>query len=78
MAVLILCCCMQAFSSCGEWELLPHCGAQASHCGDLTQSMWNFPRPGIEPISLGLAGGFLPTVPPGKSQGCLYWPFTEN
>ena len=33
VAVLILCCCMQAFSSCGEWELLPHCGAQASHCG---------------------------------------------
>ena len=30
--------------------------------------MWNFPRPGIEPISFGLAGGFLSTVPPAKSN----------
>ena len=26
------CCCMRAFSSCGEWGLLYSCGAQASHC----------------------------------------------
>ena len=30
--------------------------------------MWNLPRSGIEPTSPALAGGFLPTVPPGKSQ----------
>ena len=30
--------------------------------------MWDLPRPGIEPVSPALAGGFLTTVPPGKSQ----------
>ena len=30
--------------------------------------MWDLPGPGIEPMSPALAGGFLPTAPPGKSQ----------
>ena len=30
--------------------------------------MWSLPRPGIEPISPALAGGFLTTGPPGKSR----------
>ena len=30
--------------------------------------MWNPPRPGTEPTSPALAGGFLPTVPQGKSN----------
>ena len=30
--------------------------------------MWDLPGPGIEPVSPALAGGFLTTVPPGKSQ----------
>ena len=29
--------------------------------------MWDLPRPGIEPVSPALAGGFLSTAPPGKS-----------
>ena len=29
---LYLCCCMWAFSSCREWEILSSCGAWASHC----------------------------------------------
>ena len=29
--------------------------------------MWNLPRPGMGPMSPVLAGGFLPTVTPGKS-----------
>ena len=29
--------------------------------------MWDLPGPGIEPMSSGLAGGFLTTEPPGKS-----------
>ena len=29
--------------------------------------MWDLPGPGIEPMSPALAGGFLTTVPPGKS-----------
>ena len=31
--------------------------------------MWDLPRPGLEPVSPALAGGFLTTAPPGKS-GC--------
>ena len=30
--------------------------------------MWDLPGPGIEPVSPALAGGFLTTAPPGKSQ----------
>ena len=29
--------------------------------------MWDLPGPGLEPVSPALAGGFLTTVPPGKS-----------
>ena len=32
-----------------------------------THSTWNLPRPGIKPASPTLAGGFLLTVPLGKS-----------
>ena len=39
-------------------------GAQAYR---LFLGMWTPPGPGIETISPALAGGFLPTVPPGKS-----------
>ena len=28
--------------------------------------MWDIPRPGLEPMSPALAGGFLTTAPPGK------------
>ena len=35
--------------------------------------MWDLPRPGLEPRSLALAGGFLTTVPPGKSQDAGVW-----
>ena len=44
-----------SLSSCGAWALLPH-------------SMWDLPRPGIEPVSLVLTGRVLTTGPPGKSQ----------
>ena len=40
------------------------CGARAW----LLRGMWNLPGSGIEPVSPALAGGFLSTVPPGKSQ----------
>ena len=33
----------------------------------LPLGMWNLPRPGIEPVSLGLEGGFLTTGLPGKA-----------
>ena len=33
MAALGLRCCVQAFSSCGEWGATLRCGVWASHCG---------------------------------------------
>ena len=55
------------FSSCGSRALerrLSSCGAWAQ----LLHGMWEFPRPGLEPMSPALAGGFLTTAPPGKSS----------
>ena len=54
-------------SSCGSWALehrLSSCGARAS----LLHGMWDLLGPGIEPVSPALVGGFLTTVPPGKSK----------
>ena len=42
---------------------LSSCGARAL----LLHGMWDLPRPGLEPVSPALAGGFLTTVPLGKS-----------
>ena len=59
-----------AFSS-GGWRALERrlssCGARAQ----LLRGMWDFPRPGLEPISPALAGRFLTTAPPGKSTVCI-------
>ena len=54
------------FSSCGSRALerrLSSCGARAQ----LLRGMWDLPGPGLEPVSPALAGGFLTTMPPGKS-----------
>ena len=53
------------FCSCGSRALehrLSSCGAWAS----LLNGMWDLPRPGLEPVSPALAGGFLTTAPPGE------------
>ena len=53
-------------SSCGSQALesrLSSCGAWAQ----LLCSMWYLPGPGLEPMSLALAGRFLTTAPPEKS-----------
>ena len=58
--------------SCGSWALEPKlssCGAWAQ----LLRGMWNFPGPGLEPVSPALAGGFLTTVPPGEAPPCVYF-----
>ena len=34
--------------------------------------MWDLPRPGLEPVFPALAGRFLTTAPPGKSQRCFF------
>ena len=55
----------RGLSSCGSWALerrLSSYGTRAS----LLRGMWDLPRPGLEPMSPGLAGGFLTTAPPGK------------
>ena len=36
------------------------------HTGLVAPQMWDFPGPGLEPVSPALAGGFLATAPPGK------------
>ena len=55
-------------SRCRPWVLghgfkLSDCGTQAQ----LPRGSWNPPRPGTEPMSPSLAGGFLTTGPPGES-----------
>ena len=53
-------------SSCGSQALehgISNYGARAQ----LLRGTWDPPRPGIEPMSLALAGGFLSIVSPGKS-----------
>ena len=68
------------FGSCGSRALecrLSSCGAGAS----LLRGLWDLPRPGLEPMSPALAGGFLTTAPPGKpchfnkSKPVEYWLF---
>ena len=41
---------------------LSSCGSRAQ----LLHGMWDLPRPGLEPVSPALAGGFSTTAPPGK------------
>ena len=44
---------------------LSNCGSRAQ----LLRSMWDLPRPGLEPVSPALAGRFLTTALPGKPPG---------
>ena len=87
LAVLGLRFCAWASSSCGERgplfitvrgpltiaaslvaeHRLSNCGSRAQ----LLRGMWDFPGPGLEPVSPALAGGFLTTAPPGKPQSCI-------
>ena len=62
--------CGTQLSSCGWWA--PEC--RLSSCGAWTQllcGMWDIPGPGLEPVSPALSGGFLTTVPPGKSSSII-------
>ena len=82
LAVLGLCFCARAFSSCGEWGplfIMLHgpltivaslvAERRLSSCGSRAQllcGMWDLPRPRLKPVSPALAGRFSTTVPPGK------------
>ena len=39
--------------------------------------MWDLRVPGLEPVSPALGGGFLITVPPGKSLWIIFKVFIE-
>ena len=54
--------------SCGPEHGLSSCGTQAQ----LLCSMWDLPRPGIEPMSFALAGRFFTTQPPGQCFICFF------
>ena len=45
-----------------QMRRLSNCGSRAQ----LLCSMWDLPRPGLEPMSPALAGRFSTTAPPGK------------
>ena len=45
-----------------QMHRLSNCGSRAQ----LLRSMWDLPRPGLEPVSPALAGRVSTTVPPGK------------
>ena len=47
---------------------LSHCGTQAQP----SRGLRNLPGAGTEPVSPALAGGFSPTVPPGKSINNIF------
>ena len=82
MAVLGLRFCARALCSCGKrgplfiavhGPLTIAASLVAEHrlsnCGSRAQplhSMWDLPRPGLEPLSPALAGRLSTTAPPGK------------
>ena len=50
---------------------LPGLEHRLNSCGQRAQllwDMWDFPEPGIKPMSPVLAGGFFTTEPPGRSR----------
>ena len=48
---------------------LSNCGSRAHPL----RSMWDPPRPGLEPVSPALAGRFSTTAPPGKPHVSLFY-----
>ena len=48
---------------------LSNCGSRAQ----LLRGMWDLPRPGLEPVSPALAGGFSTTVPPPIYLFFYFW-----
>ena len=47
---------------------LSNCGSRAQ----LLRSMWDLPRPGLEPVSPALAGRLSTTAPPGKPHAYAF------
>ena len=57
-----------------QTQRLSSCGSRAQ----LLRGMWDLPRPGLEPVSPALAGGFSTTAPPGKPCRCILDAFVER
>ena len=53
-----------------QMRRLSSCGLQAQPL----RGMWDLPRPGLEPVSPALAGGFSTTAPPGKPLSGFFPP----
>ena len=53
---------------------LSSCGSRAQ----LLRSMWDLPRPGLEPLSPALAGRLSTTAPPGKPPGDVFNKFADD
>ena len=51
-----------------QMRRLSNCGSRAQ----LLRGMWYLPRPGLEPVSPALAGGFSTAAPPGKPLLCTF------
>ena len=60
------------FSCCGVHALGAWASLVVTHGLLFARDTWTLPGPGIEPMSSALAGGFLATVPPGKSHTLFY------
>ena len=79
LVVLGLCCCAWASlveqgSSAAGLSGPDPAGSSSHGAGAVVApSVWSLPRPGLEPLSPALAGGFLSAVPPGKADlGAFY------
>ena len=55
------------FSCCRARALGPQASVVVAHGLSCSMACGNLPRPGLEPMSPALAGGFLINAPPGKS-----------
>ena len=60
----------RGLGSCGSRALGHRLNSWAARIY-LLRGMWDLPRPGIEPVSPTLAGGFFSTEPPGKPPTLL-------
>ena len=61
--------------SCGRAQALGHRIGSYGTWAELLQGMLDLPRPGIQPMSPALAGGFFTPEPPGKP---LSWSFDSQ
>ena len=70
LAVPGFCYCVWAFFSFDKRRLLFFVVRISSYVIGvwLLHSIWDFPRPGIEPLSRALAGRFFTSGPPGRSS----------